>query len=252
MAGISAVKPINLMVTIVDRGKSEKVVSLLRQHRMHFHITLLGMGTASSEILSVFGLGERAKDVVLSTVLAERSQEAAMALAVGLALHKPGSGICFTIPLSCVCSHSALPILSCQSEPDTSQAPNTQTTGKIIPDESVKDEGLNMKQAFELIISIVNQGFSDQVMDAARKAGASGGTILHARGAGIHEAEKFFGIAIQPEKEVVLLLVPKVQRAEIMSGIARSAGLNTEGRGLAFSLPVEDVTGIVHLLKEES
>ena len=61
-----------------------------------------------------------------------------------------------------------------------------------------------MERAFELIVAIVNRGFSDLVMDAARKAGASGGTILHGRGTGVHEAAQFFGVAIQPEKELVL------------------------------------------------
>ena len=65
-----------------------------------------------------------------------------------------------------------------------------------------------MLSAFELIITIINRGFSEDVVDAAKSAGAQGGTVLHARGTGVHEAEKFFGISIQPEKEMVLTLVP--------------------------------------------
>lgn len=103
---------------------------------------------------------------------------------------------------------------------------------------------------FELIITIVNRGFADDAMDAAKVAGASGGTILYARGTGVHEAEKFFGITIQPEKEVVLILTEYEKRREIMRAIVKGAGLKTEGRGMAFSLPVEDVVGIVHMMKE--
>ena len=109
-----------------------------------------------------------------------------------------------------------------------------------------------MDSNFELLVTIVNRGFSDDVMDAAKAAGARGGTILHARGTGVHEESKFFGISIQPEKDMVLILVTKDQRAEIMKAICVGAGLNTEGRGLTFSLPVADVAGIVHLTKSDA
>ncbi|MBC8535849.1 P-II family nitrogen regulator [Feifania hominis] len=105
---------------------------------------------------------------------------------------------------------------------------------------------------FELIVTIVNRGFSDSVVKAAREAGAQGGTILHARGTGVHEDATFFGITIQPEKEVVLTLVPRAERAEIMRAICREAGLDTPGCGLSFSLPVSAVAGISHMGQEQA
>ena len=107
-----------------------------------------------------------------------------------------------------------------------------------------------MEHAFDLILTIVNRGFSDLVMDAARKAGASGGTILHGRGTGAREAERFFGISIQPEKELVMILCVRQERREIMHAIAHNAGLNTQGQGFSFSLPVDEVVGAVHLMKK--
>ncbi|MDD2569243.1 MAG: P-II family nitrogen regulator [Clostridia bacterium] len=107
------------------------------------------------------------------------------------------------------------------------------------------------KKEFELIITIVNRGFADLVMDAAKAAGAHGGTVLYGRGAGIHEAEKFFGVSIEPEKEVVLVLLPKQDKDAVMRAITKGAGLNSEGKGLTFSLPVDDVLGIVHMTKQE-
>lgn len=100
---------------------------------------------------------------------------------------------------------------------------------------------------FNLILTIVNRGFADVVMDAAKKAGANGGTVLNARGAGIHEAEKFFGITIQPEKDIVLILTENELKKPIMQAIKKEAGLNKEGRGLSFSLPVDEICGIVHM-----
>ena len=109
---------------------------------------------------------------------------------------------------------------------------------------------LDTERKFDLIITIVNRGFADDVMNAARSAGAHGGTILCARGSGIHETAKFFGISIQPEKELILILVRREEKREIMQAIGREAGLTKEGQGLSFSLPVDDVVGIVHMMKE--
>lgn len=111
---------------------------------------------------------------------------------------------------------------------------------------------MDNKYIFELIITVVNRGFADDVVDAARAAGAHGGTVLYARGTGIHEAQKFFGITIEPEKEVVLTLVRSDEKKAIMKSICKGAGLTTEGRGLSFSLPVDDVRGIVHLMQEDN
>lgn len=103
-----------------------------------------------------------------------------------------------------------------------------------------------MTPPYELIVTIVNRGFTDDVMDAARSQGAGGGTVLHARGSGIHEAEKFFGVSIQPEKEIVLVVVQRARKQAVMQAICTAAGLFTEGRGMSFSLPVDEVAGIVH------
>jgi len=109
---------------------------------------------------------------------------------------------------------------------------------------------LNHEREFDLIMTIVNRGFADQVVDAAREAGAHGGTVFYARGTGIQEVEKFFAISIQPEKEIVLSLVKHDETQSIMHAIVAAAGLKTKGKGLAFALPISDVVGIVHSLEE--
>ncbi len=96
----------------------------------------------------------------------------------------------------------------------------------------------------ELILTIINRGFADLVMDAAKAAGASGGTVVNARGTGIHEAEKFFGIIVQPEKELVLILAERAQKNAIMTAICTHAGLQEAGKGICFSLPVDQVVGM--------
>ena len=96
----------------------------------------------------------------------------------------------------------------------------------------------------EVIFCVVNAGFSDSVMDAAKEFGARGGTVIRARGTANAEAEKLFGIAIQPEKEIVMILVDSKIKNDILHALYRAVGLNTPGQGIAFSMPVDDVVGI--------
>ena len=96
----------------------------------------------------------------------------------------------------------------------------------------------------EVILCVVNAGFSDAVMDAAKEFGARGGTVIRARGTANSEAEKLFNIVIQPEKEVVMILVDSSIRDNILHALYRAVGLNTPGQGIAFSLPVDQVVGL--------
>lgn len=100
------------------------------------------------------------------------------------------------------------------------------------------------KSEFELIMVIVNHGFSDNVMEAARLAGARGGTVINARGTARQDAEKIFDIAIHPEKELVFILAHESIKDDILHNIYKDVGLSTEGQGIAFSVPVDDVVGI--------
>lgn len=102
----------------------------------------------------------------------------------------------------------------------------------------------------EVIFCIVNAGFSDAVMDAAKEFGASGGTVIRARGTANTEAEKLFNIVVQPEKEVVMILVEREIRDDILHAVYRAVGLNTPGQGIAFSLPVDQVVGLSNPAKD--
>ena len=103
----------------------------------------------------------------------------------------------------------------------------------------------------EVIFCIVNAGFSDVVMDAAKEFGAGGGTVIRARGTANTEAEKLFNIVVQPEKEVVMILVERAIRDDILRAVYRAVGLNTPGQGIAFSLPVDQVVGLRAPVAEE-
>ena len=104
---------------------------------------------------------------------------------------------------------------------------------------------------FEMVCCIVNAGFSDLVMDAARSEGATGGTVIHARGTANKEAEAIFQITIQPDKDFVMMLVPAKIKDAVLHAIYQKAGLDTNGQGIAFSLPVSNTAGIGRKAKEK-
>ena len=96
----------------------------------------------------------------------------------------------------------------------------------------------------ELILCIVNEGYSETVMESAKAVGAKGGTIIHARGTANKEAEKFFRITVQPEKEIVMILAKTELVDGILKGLYSSIGTATQAQGIAFALPVDEVAGL--------
>lgn len=218
---------VKVIVTIVDRGKGQRVADIFLAHHLHFHFVCLGLGTAGSEILDYFGIGETDKDVVFSLVPAFKVPELLDEIVEKMQIKRPGHGIAFSMPLSGI---SAL------------------FTQALMKEQEIKKEGevLNMECdiKYDLILTVINHGYSDQVMEAAKKVGATGGTILHAREIGHEETEKFFGISIHPEKEIVAILVKRETKHDIMQAISQAAGINTPARGLILSLPVDNIIGI--------
>lgn len=102
-----------------------------------------------------------------------------------------------------------------------------------------------MSDKKELIVCIINNGYSDLVMQAAKNEGARGGTIFHARGTSNSDAEKFFGIKVSPEKEVVFIVCYSELKDSIIQAIYKDAGLNTKGQGIVFTLPINDFVSAV-------
>lgn len=100
------------------------------------------------------------------------------------------------------------------------------------------------RESYKLIVTILNRGYSGEVIDAAREAGAKGGTILHGRGLGSQEVAKFLNIRIEPEKDIVFVLVKKSLAVAVMEAVSERTNLRTPGHGISFALPVDDVLGI--------
>ncbi|MDD5604189.1 MAG: P-II family nitrogen regulator [Eubacteriales bacterium] len=103
---------------------------------------------------------------------------------------------------------------------------------------------------YDLIVTIVSKGSADDVVDAAKTAGAEGATIIGGRGTGVHEHSKLFGMMIEPQKDIVLTLIPANITEKVLSSISDAVGLEKPGKGIAFVLDVKRTAGICHLCAE--
>jgi nitrogen regulatory protein PII len=223
---------LKLAVFIVDWSRTKKISTLFPKGNERFHFVCKGLGTASSEILDMLGIGSIEKAVIIC--LEDERKVAGLLRDVGgkLGLHNRGAGIAFTIPLSSI-NHPVLKIFTRQ--PDGLQAEEDGGEGVHKMREEIQ---------FDLIVAILNQGYSDEFMQAARDAGAGGGTIINARGLSSGGTKKIFGISIQDEKEIIIILSTRAKKTPIMSALSKSYGVSSKADGLIFSLPVDAISGV--------
>ncbi|MBR0426307.1 MAG: P-II family nitrogen regulator [Clostridia bacterium] len=215
-----------LLFTILGRNRLPALIRLYRKNDLKIHHITLGHGTATSEVLNAFGL-ERGEKVVCMTVLsAPLWKPLKRELIKTMRLDIPGMGIAFTIPMSSIGGPRELAYLTQEQSFERGEESTLQFTEQ------------------ELLVVIGNQGYNGMIMNAAREAGAGGGTVLHAQGTGTETAEQFLGISLASEKDVVLIVAKKSQKNAIMRSIMEKAGLNTKAKAIVFSLPVTDTAGI--------
>ena len=214
------------MTTIVDRKIAKKYLDLYDENDLHVMYVTLGYGTASNEIMDYLGLDSIEKAVAMSVVEEETWLAVKKQLQKKLQIDAPGGGIAFTIPLSSVGGRKTLEFLLEKS------------------DYQKQEESTLKNTDHELIVVISQQGYTDVIMDAAREAGAYGGTIIHAKGTAGDVANKFMGVTIADEKEIVYIVSKADEKNAIMKAIMEKAGLNSKAKAICFSLPVTDTAGL--------
>lgn len=215
-----------LMTTIVDRKIIEKYLKLYRENDLHIMYVTLGYGTASNEIMDYLGLDSMEKAVAMSVVEEDTWLMIKKQLQRKLQIDAPGGGIAFTIPLSSVGGRKTLEFLLEKTDYQRQEESTLKNTDH------------------ELIVVISQQGYTDIIMDAARDAGAYGGTVIHAKGTGTAETEQFMGVTIAEEKEIVYIVSKSDEKNAIMKAIMEKAGLNSKAKAICFSLPVSDTAGL--------
>ena len=223
-----------MMFSILNRNKTEKFVTLYKECGIHVYFLSLGRGTAASEMLDYFGLESTEKILISSIVTRDVWRRVKRELQEKIKIDIPGIGIAFIVPLSSIGGRKQLEFLT--------EHQNFE-----------KGEETTLKDTkYELLVTIANQGYTNLIMDAARKAGAGGGTVLHAKGTGMDGAEKFLGFTLAAEKEMVFIVVKKEDKNKIMQAIMEDAGMNSKAKSIVFSLPVTSTAGMRMMeLKED-
>ncbi len=195
-------------------------------HRVH------AVGTASSQMMDILGLGSIDKSMLIALLPTCAADGMLRTVYKKLQLNQPGSGIVCTLPLA-----GANALLFRMMEPMAEE-----NAGK---DAKRKEETGMTEWKHMLIAAVVNQGYSEQVMDAARAAGAAGGSVIHSRhivGDGVDMS--FWGLTVQEEKEMILIIADREKKLPIMKAIGEACGMRTEAQGLVVSLPIESVLGL--------
>lgn len=214
------------MMTITSREMLPKFLAAYDKNNLPIGFVSLGYGTAKDDILDMLGLVRSEKAVGMTVVTGESWKESKQYLRKKMYIDVPDTGISFIIPMSSIGGKRELAFLT---------ARQNYRKG---------EESVMKDTTMELLVVVSNQGHNDLVMDAARGAGAYGGTVIHARGTGMNQAELFFGVSLASEKDLTFIVTKKNQRNAIMSAIMKEAGMDTPAQSIVFSLPVTDAVGL--------
>lgn len=214
---------IMMVISIIERGKANSYITMMQKHAIDFHMRSTGTGTASSEMMDILGLASNYKDVVFSFAPYKAVKSLATSIAKDLGSTSGYNGLMMILSTTAIGRITSELILH-----------GTQDT-EFEGDENA----MASEYQHSLIFIIVNQGYTDAVMQTAKKAGATGGTVIRARMTGAEQSEHLSDLQIQDEKEIVAIFAPDSIRNEIMNAVNENFGIRTEAQGVICSVPVD-------------
>lgn len=207
-----------LYCIITNNGSGSKVMKIAKDNGIKVGTALIGKGTISSKLLNVLGISDERKEIIFLVSDKDTGDKALADIYQKMSMHKPNRGIGFSLPIVECFGHD----LECHK--------------------NINEKELKMKHY--LIITIVDKGKADFVIDAASAAGSRGGTILNGRGSGIQHTKKLFNIEIEPEKELVLILAKEDVTEAITTSIRHELKIDEPGQGIVFVLGVNQAYGL--------
>lgn len=213
----------NYVISICNPQDLDTLTGICRELALPMSIVLHGRGSAVQSMLDILGIESNEKRVLLTFAGPEKTQALIREQKRRMFIGVPGHGIVAAIPVKSIGGGKTMAFLNGEQQ----AAPYTP----------------NLSFPYELIIAIANKGRTDMVMNAAREAGAAGGTVLHGKGTGESAAERFYQVSISQEKEVILIVSRQEQKAAIMQSILKKAGPDTEAGAIVFSLPISEAAG---------
>ena len=206
----------NYLISVVNPAAMEQVCEIAAALDLPQTVTMLGHGTAAQSMLDLLGIESTEKRVIMTVANPEKTRQFIKNMRQQLYIGIPGHGIVIAVPIKSVGGGKTLAYLN----------NGEQQTARYTPE-------LNSK--YELIIIVANEGRTDQVMNAARAAGATGGTVLHGKGSGSQNPKKFYNVSIASEKEVILMVAQSDRKAAIMQSVLHQAGPDSEAGAVLFS-----------------
>ena len=226
---------VSLIIAITKREFEKDYMDFLKRKRISAIFSTPGRGTAGETILRMLGLDKSEKSLIFAMAESQRAKKILHSMISQLGINLAGNGIAISIPVGSIGGASCMKYL---------------LEGQDFIIGEVDDVEEKQTFPYELLAAVVESGTADMVMSAARKVGAGGGTVVHAKGTGTEFTSKFFGVSIAAEKELVLILTRVEDRNPIMKAIMHAAGMKTEAQSLVFSLPVSELAGLRRLETE--
>jgi len=211
-----------LYMVIVHHGLGSKVIQIAKESGIPGGTVILGKGTAQNPILKFLALADYRKEIVMVLGKVDHGKVFLQNVSEKLKFHKPNSGIAFSVPVSNIIG-------------------SKYCAGAKPPENTNGGERMEMYQS---IFVIVDRGSAKEVVDAANESGAKGATVINARGSGIHETSKLFAFEIEPEKEIVMILVKREISEKVTRAIKEKSSIDEAGKGIMFVQPVDEVYGI--------
>ncbi len=212
-----------VLFSITERGKGKKLIELLNGKNIKLHLQFVGAGTASSDMMDILGLNSSDKDVILSLAPYASVESLAEHLSDDFSSRKGLNGLLMVISpsasgklLNAIIAHGV--------------TKNTTKEGR---------RAMETTHSFSLVIVAVNEGYSEEVMQTARRAGATGGTIIRARMSGTDQIEQAVGTDVPTEREIITILASDNIRDKILEDINGELGLRSEANGVVCSVPVD-------------
>lgn len=213
-----------LIVSIVPHDSGEFITDVAKRSGAGGGSILMGRGTASNSILQLLGLGDTSKDITYNIVDTKIAKNVVDSIITASQEKKAPFGVLFTIDVNSFVKAGS------------SSKQNTVTKSEEKTGENA------MANSYEMINIIVNKGYAEDAMAAARKAGAGGGTIINARGTAREGDAQFFGMNIVPEKEMLMILVPADKKTDIVKAVTDLPCFAEAGSGIVFCNEAKDFT----------
>lgn len=220
---------LRVLMIITNQKLADKATNLYHSDGIPVHYKLSAKGTAPTEMLDILGIGSSNKALLISVLPKAFANNMLKRLNKELKFAIPGNGLAFTLPLNGA-NNIVLKMLKQFENPDESN--------------NRKDEIPMTTSKNVMIACMVNQGYSEEVMTAAKAAGARGGSIIHSRSVGEENAMGAWGLGLQEEKEIVLIIANNDYKVDIMKSISEKCGVNTDAKGIVLSLPIDSVIGL--------